>query len=95
MAEYASLTMLDVLRARAGSTGRTLNAAKERWLWPAVLNDVPVRILESTGSVWLRALPVRLVGVLPSGGKPLDPGDEDKEGNDGDVGERSRLFLTE
>lgn len=84
-----------------GSTGRTLNAAKERWLWPAVVNDAPVRMLESNGSVWLRALPVRLrnpgmVGVLPSdGGASLDPGDESEEGNDGDIGEWSRLFLTE
>jgi len=62
-----------------------------------VLNDAPVRMLESNGSVWLRVLPARLrnagvVGVVTSGSGPLDPGDE---GNKGDVGETSRLFLTE
>jgi len=37
-----------------------------------------------------------MVGILPSDGDaPLDPGDEDAEGNDGDIGEQSRLFLTE
>jgi hypothetical protein len=60
-------------------------------------------MLESNGSVRLRASPVRLrnaaaVDVLPNGDGgtwALDPADEGGEGNDGDIGERSRLFLTE
>jgi hypothetical protein len=67
-----------------------------------VLKDAPVRMLESTGSVWLRDLLARLryagiARVVPAGGGLLDPWEDGrvKEGNDGEVGVRSRLFRTE